>query len=231
MQEERFVLFDATVEEERALFSEFARACLKNSRYDFVGGGSGGNYVDIDEYAAGRDSDDVYKSEEAFKRAEQLGRFIASKIKLLKDSGIEIDRLAFIERDSGPVGMITYKDFLGTITKLETCSIRPRKRLLASAVKGRPLRQHEKVVLINDVATDGDAILSAADKIWQQGGVVAFAIVMFDRCEGAREHLAQYDIELYSIFDKDSLIKEGHIEKDSKPNNNVVQFIGVATTR
>jgi orotate phosphoribosyltransferase len=230
MMQETYSLFDSSNEKERAFRSKLARACLKNSRYDLVAGGSGTNFFDIDEFSAGRESKD-YKAEDAPNRVEELAQFLTDKINELQDKGIKIERLAFIERDTGPVGMITYKDFIGAKTRIETCCIRPRKRLLASVLKGRPLNPSEQVALITDVATSGDTILAAVEKIWQLGGVISSAIVIFDRDEGAREYLAQYDIDLYHIFDKKDFSIEPESDEQNQTSKRVMQFVGKGATR
>lgn len=236
MSREDFLLYDPTNSEERALLSKFAQACLKNSRYDFVAGGTGNNFVDIDEYSAGREGKE-YNTDAAPEMAEQLAQYCADKIvEVQQEKGVKIERLAFIERDTGPVGMITYKDFVGAKTRIETCCVRPRKRLLPSVLKGRPLRPGENIALITDVATSGDTILAAADKIWQLGGVVSCAIVVYDRSEGAREYLDQYDIDLFPIWNREKLSDEGHLAEQPlaeqpRAKAKVMQFVGMGATR
>lgn len=58
----------------------------------------------------------------------------------------------------------------------------------------------KRVVLIDDVATSGMSILMAADQIKAAGGLMAHAIVILDREEGAAEALAAHGIELRALF-------------------------------
>lgn len=215
---------------EREMCHDIARKCLKNSSYDLTSGGRGGDFFDIDEYTSSK-SPGAENGQSAAEKARRVADLCAKKIEELKSKGTEIDRLAFTERDSGPVGMITYKDLIETVANMETCIIRPRKRLLRSALKGRPFNPGERVALISDVATSGDTIHEAAEKIWSLGAVVSCALVFYDRLEGAREYLSLYDIDLVPIFDRTNFEEENLIDPKDTQISNVVQLIGVGTTR
>ena len=230
LTDRKFVLYDESVAVEKYLLEKLARTCIKNSRYDFTGGQSGGKYFDVDSF---------YSFTEQNKTEENDGKdlvdLIVRKIKFLcEEVGVQIDKLAFLDRDTGPVGMIAYKSFVENVLNeaelsLDTCVIRPSKRLLSSCLKGRALKDGEKIAVFNDVSTDGDAILEAAGKIWQLGGEVSCAIVVFDRCDGARENLAQYDIDLYALFDTTKLTEDQDESSNHIPNN-TERFVGAIVT-
>lgn len=222
-------LYNPSDSMEREICHDIARRCLKNSSYDLTSGGRGGNFFDIDEYTTNKSPEE--EGESAAEKARRVADLCAKKIEELKSKGIKIDRLAFTERDSGPVGMITYKDLIETVANVEACIIRPRKRLLRSALKGRPFAPGERVALISDVATSGDTIHEAAEKIWNLGGTVSCALVLYDRLEGAREFLSLYDIDLVPIFDRIKFEDEKLIETKHTPTTNVMQLIGIGTTR
>lgn len=61
----------------------------------------------------------------------------------------------------------------------------------------------DTVVMIEDVATTGGSIIKAADVVREMGGNVIEALVIVDRLQGAREHLAEAGIQLHSLFTKD----------------------------
>jgi orotate phosphoribosyltransferase len=226
MPRDSLALYDATNIDDRRLCHALAETCFKNSRYDFTSGRKGGNFFDIDEFSLS----DTGQGD-ADEKSKWVAECFSRKIKQLTENGLEVDRLVFAERDTGPVGMIIYKDSIGSMTNIDTCFLRPRKRLLRSAFKGRPFRQGEKVALISDVATSGDTIYGAAEKVWQLGGVVSCAIVLYDRLDGAKEYLALYDIDLIPIFDKVSFLNEGLISEDEEEaSTNVVQVLGVGMT-
>jgi len=57
------------------------------------------------------------------------------------------------------------------------------------------------VVIVDDLATSGKTILSAAERIEDEGGKVSSAVVLIDRLEGARERLSKRGITLHAVTD------------------------------
>jgi len=57
------------------------------------------------------------------------------------------------------------------------------------------------VVVVDDLATSGKTILSAAERIEDEGGKVSSAVVLIDRMEGARERLSKKGITLHTVTD------------------------------
>jgi len=72
----------------------------------------------------------------------------------------------------------------------------------------------KRVVLIDDVATSGNAMLKAAEEIAAAGGTVAHALVILDREEGAKERLAASGITLNALATATDL---GVTEEDRRP--------------
>jgi orotate phosphoribosyltransferase len=68
------------------------------------------------------------------------------------------------------------------------------------AIEGE-LRPGWDVVMLDDLATTGKTILSAARIVEQEGGEVGHAIVLIDRLEGAREKLSKRGIALHAVTD------------------------------
>jgi len=63
------------------------------------------------------------------------------------------------------------------------------------------LRPGWKVMVIDDLATSGKTVLSAAKAVEQEGGEVKHAAVVLDRLEGAREALSKEGITLHALTD------------------------------
>ena len=64
-----------------------------------------------------------------------------------------------------------------------------------------PLRQGDKVAIIEDVITTGGSSLKAIEAVRREAGAEVLCVVaMVDRLQGARENLASEGIELRSIF-------------------------------
>lgn len=67
-------------------------------------------------------------------------------------------------------------------------------------VEGPALKNGDRVILIDDVATSGKAILEAKQALDKIGVIADKAIVIVDRNQGAADNLAKAGIKLESIF-------------------------------
>lgn len=72
-------------------------------------------------------------------------------------------------------------------------------------VEGPALKENDTVILVDDVATSGKALLEAKQALQNLGVIAKRAIVIVDRCEGAKENLAKAGLELDSIFSRSDL--------------------------
>jgi orotate phosphoribosyltransferase len=67
-------------------------------------------------------------------------------------------------------------------------------------IEGPGLKRNSRVILVDDVATTGGALLDSLQVLSREGIKVEGAIVMLDRQEGATESLAKKGLRLVSIF-------------------------------
>jgi orotate phosphoribosyltransferase len=67
-------------------------------------------------------------------------------------------------------------------------------------IEGPLLKNGDRVILVDDVATSGKAILEAKQALDKIGVIADKAIVIVDRNQGAIENLAKAGIKLESIF-------------------------------
>jgi len=70
----------------------------------------------------------------------------------------------------------------------------------AKQVEGPELAKGSRVILVDDVATSGKALIEAKQALDQLGVTADLALVIVDRCEGAKENLAKEGLSLESIF-------------------------------
>jgi orotate phosphoribosyltransferase len=61
------------------------------------------------------------------------------------------------------------------------------------------LKHGSNVLLLDDVVTTGRSLLHAANVVRSNGGIVEYALVLIDRCEGASRMLAGNGIRLVSV--------------------------------
>lgn len=67
-------------------------------------------------------------------------------------------------------------------------------------IEGPALAKNSRVILVDDVATTGKALVEAKAVLEQMGVIAKKAIVIVDRQEGAKENLAKAGMKLESIF-------------------------------
>jgi len=80
-------------------------------------------------------------------------------------------------------------------------------------IEGR-FDEGEEVVVLEDIATTGGSALSAVEALREAGAVVNRVLVVVDREEGARENLAEADVELESLVTASDLLAESDVDPD-----------------
>jgi orotate phosphoribosyltransferase len=71
---------------------------------------------------------------------------------------------------------------------------------MAKQVEGPELAAGSKVILVDDVATTGKALIEAKEALDKIGVITEIAIVIVDRKEGAADNLAKVGLRLEAIF-------------------------------
>ncbi len=66
----------------------------------------------------------------------------------------------------------------------------------------------EEVVVLEDIATTGQSAVEAVEALREAGAVVDRVLVVVDREEGARENLAEIDVELDSLLTASELLAD-----------------------
>ncbi|WP_254542848.1 orotate phosphoribosyltransferase [Halomarina pelagica] len=74
-------------------------------------------------------------------------------------------------------------------------------------IEGR-LSEGEEVVVLEDVATTGGSALDAVEALREAGATVERVLVVVDREEGAREHLAEHGVELEALLTASDLLAD-----------------------
>lgn len=67
-------------------------------------------------------------------------------------------------------------------------------------------RPDEPVVVVDDVITTGDSTLKAIQAIEEEGGKVAFALILVDRQEGGRENIESKGYPVVAAFTRAELV-------------------------
>lgn len=113
-----------------------------------------------------------------------------------------IDKLAFIEKDVGTVGILPLMSLIISKTRVNAFIVRLRKQVSIGIFKyslGVEPHRGEVIAIVSDVATSGEGISAAADAIRKKGALVPFAFVLYDREQGAKERLEKDKIILRTV--------------------------------
>lgn len=116
---------------------------------------------------------------------------------------IEYDVVAGVET----AGLI-HASYLSCLTGKPMAYIRkkPKQHGTQSLVEG--VVEGKKVLLVDDVATTGGTLEHGVKALRQCGGVVSHAYVIVNRCEGARQRLASYGVELRWLLSVTDIVSE-----------------------
>lgn len=69
-------------------------------------------------------------------------------------------------------------------------------------------KEGDSVVALDDVITTGGSTLKAIEAIENEGGKVAFVLVLVDRQEGGKEIIEEAGYKVFSLFTRDELFNE-----------------------
>jgi len=133
-----------------------------------------------------------------FRDTEELANQYVCKINALLKMGVRIDKLAFIDKDYGPVGTIALMSSITAGTKLDSLIVRLRRRVPIGQIKCEKTEKDEHLLIVSDVLTTGDGILKAAE-ILRKTTKVTHALVYLDRDQGGRERLEHAGIVVETI--------------------------------
>lgn len=186
-----------------SLFVNFINTCRKNSIWIQSGGAQTGEFIDFDEF--------LFDG----KKAEALSREISDTINSLIEHGYDFERIGFIEKINGTIGVIALQGSILAKVNKPGIIIRPKKKIINTAIKGE-LNKGDRVLILSDVATSGESIFSAAEIVWAYGGKVPYALVALDRLQGATQNLLRKGIQLFSQTSSETLNEKKSNEISAK---------------
>lgn len=130
------------------------------------------------------------------------GAYLVADIMLEMIKGLDVDALGGPTLGADPiVGAVACLSHLKQ-KPLKTFIVRKQQKEHGTKrlIEGPAIRKGASVVLVDDVATTGKAIIEAKQALDSEGIKIKKVIVIVDRGEGAKENLAKEGLELDSIF-------------------------------
>jgi len=124
---------------------------------------------------------------------------------VLAAAGVAHDAVA-----GGATAGIPYAAYLARDTELPMLYVRQQAKGygIASKVEGR-LESGWRVLLVEDLVTDGGSKLGFVEALRAAGGEVHDALVLFDRQQGGDELLAGHGVALHSVTDRATTLAVG----------------------
>jgi orotate phosphoribosyltransferase len=110
----------------------------------------------------------------------------------------------------GETAGIPFAAYLANALALPMLYVRkkPKGYGIATRVEGH-LEVGTKVLLVEDLITDGGSKVGFLEAIAQVGGQVSEALVLFDRQQGGSELLAARGVRLHAVTDRQNALKAG----------------------
>jgi len=130
------------------------------------------------------------------------GAYLVASIILELIKGKDIDAIGGPTLGADPiVGAVAALSYLNKIP-IKTFIVRKaaKEHGTARQIEGPELKKNSRVIIVDDVATTGKALIEAKVALDKAGVIASEAIVIVDRKEGAAENLAKVGLKLDSIF-------------------------------
>lgn len=135
------------------------------------------------------------------------GAFLVASIILEMVKDLKIDAIGGPTLGADPMtGAIAVLSHIKNIP-LKTFIVRKAAKEHGSKrqVEGPALKKGSRVILVDDVATTGKALIQAKEALEKEGVRIERAIVIVDRGEGAKDNLAKVGLKLEAIFSRQDM--------------------------
>lgn len=177
-----FAFFRDTLQVSVKLLRTFAKA-HENCEFEATAGGRIKDYFDADRLLMG--SPDVL---------EEVAGQIVKVLKKYPEA-----KVVFVEKDSGPVGMLFMEGLVASKLGRPTSIVRPRRDIWKMAVKGAGIGKGDEIVLIQDVLRSGYQVIQANRILEKLGARVIAVVTLVDREEEKDNDFARKNIDVIAI--------------------------------
>lgn len=170
-----------------------------------------------------KDTKDYFNADAFLGAPESIGGVTAwftSKINALQKSHGKFDRIAFLEKREGPVGVLSLKDMISASTGIPAIIVRvgmdythPLLKIVGKSAihheSSKVLKKDEKVLVISDVLTTGGTVLEAIGILRDCGVDIKESLFLFDREEQfGHDQMTNYGINFEAFKVRSEIPKQ-----------------------
>ena len=123
--------------------------------------------------------------------------------------GLKINAVGGLTMGADPVafaiGLTSYR--LDKSNPIQVFSVRkaPKAHGQTKLVEGN-FKKGDTVVVVEDVVTRGESTITAINSVVNEGGKVAFVVVLLDRQEGGRQKIEAMGYDVFPVFTRDEVL-------------------------
>ena len=144
------------------------------------------------------------------KGAWLIGQLMHSLIRREEASRkLKIDAVGGLTMGADPVALAVtmFSSWAKEGAPLQTFSVRknPKAHGQTRLIEGN-FKKGDTVVVVEDVVTRGDSTIAAINAVVNEGGRVAWVIVLVDRNEGGKAKIEALGYPVFALFERDELI-------------------------
>ena len=161
----------------------------------------------IFELASGKRSNlyiDCRKTTKNARGAYLIGNIIYDKI-----SNLDVDAIGGLTMGADPVAdAVAYTSVLkGKLINAFSVRKKAKEHGLKRVIEG-DVKNGDRVVIVDDVATTGQSTIEAIENARAEGLHIVKVIILVDRQEGGRENILKHNVEFESVLTKQDLLDE-----------------------
>lgn len=136
----------------------------------------------------------------------EFAKLLSEKILALYENTSQgFDTIAFIRNANGPQGMLARHDLLiAQLGIFQPIFVDIKTMTRRNYIKGS-FNEDSRVLILSDVSESGLTIAMAANRIWDWGAKVPYALVVVNKSQGATMNIGVKDIKLFSLVSFEQL--------------------------
>ncbi|MBM3240145.1 orotate phosphoribosyltransferase [Candidatus Poribacteria bacterium] len=124
--------------------------------------------------------------------------------------GLDVDAIGGLTMGADPIAAAVAYESFKQGQPIDAFIVRKevKKHGTQKFIEG-PLRKNSRVVIVDDVVTTGNSLVTSIQRVKEEGCKVVAVIALVDRLEGAREAVESQNCQFSPIFTRDDIRSNG----------------------